>query len=155
MNTVSHHTWRNFIASRATAPAAAGTAATHDQLLSTPAREDFVTRLQEEFDHELLETAMQRVRLRLAPHNWEAFRLTAIEGVPAAAAWGAGNAGGSSQGGSGATGRGSGGNASSGSGGAGSFGGGGGAAATDPEQSAATGSLGVAEVERRALEYER
>ena len=24
-----------------------------------------------------------RVRLRVAPHNWEAFRLTALEGVPA------------------------------------------------------------------------
>jgi RNA polymerase sigma-70 factor (ECF subfamily) len=43
-------------------------------------------RLEEEFDRELLEEAMARVRLRVAPQTWEAFRLTALEGRPGAEA---------------------------------------------------------------------
>ena len=33
---------------------------------------------------ELLEAAKVRVRLRVAPHTWEAFRLLALEGLPVA-----------------------------------------------------------------------
>ena len=54
-----------------------------ERLLAIPARDDLVQRLGQEFDRELLEQAQLRVRLRVAPHNWEAFRLTALEGVPA------------------------------------------------------------------------
>ena len=52
-----------------------------ERLLTIAAREDLIQRLDQEFDRELLERAMVRVRLRVAPHNWEAFRLTAIDGV--------------------------------------------------------------------------
>jgi RNA polymerase sigma-70 factor (ECF subfamily) len=38
--------------------------------------------LEEAFDLELLEAAKLRVRLRVAPHTWEAFRLLALEGLP-------------------------------------------------------------------------
>ena len=48
------------------------------------AREDFIQRLEEAFDYELLEAAKVQVRLRVAPHTWEAFRLVAIEGLPVA-----------------------------------------------------------------------
>jgi hypothetical protein len=41
------------------------------------AREDLQKRLEEEFDRELLAEAMARVRLRVEPHTWEAFRLLA------------------------------------------------------------------------------
>jgi RNA polymerase sigma-70 factor (ECF subfamily) len=47
------------------------------------AREDLVHRLEEEFDLELLDEAKARVRSRVAEHTWEAFRLTAVEGLPA------------------------------------------------------------------------
>jgi RNA polymerase sigma-70 factor (ECF subfamily) len=50
------------------------------------AREDLVQRLEEEFDRELLETAMARVQGRVQAHTWEAFRLTALEGLSGAAA---------------------------------------------------------------------
>ena len=53
---------------------------------SVEAREDLLQRLEEEFDRELLEEAMARVRLRVAPQTWEAFRLTALEGRPGAEA---------------------------------------------------------------------
>jgi len=53
-------------------------------LQSVEAREDLVAKLEEAFDYELLEAAKVQVRLRVAPHTWEAFRLVAVEGLPAA-----------------------------------------------------------------------
>ncbi len=44
-------------------------------------RESLADHLKEVFDQELLEEAMTRVQLRVAPHRWEAFRLTALEGL--------------------------------------------------------------------------
>jgi RNA polymerase sigma-70 factor (ECF subfamily) len=55
-------------------------------LQTVKAREDLVQHLNEAFDCELLEQAKVRVRLRVAPHTWEAFRLTALEGLSGAAA---------------------------------------------------------------------
>jgi RNA polymerase sigma-70 factor (ECF subfamily) len=46
-----------------------------------PARDDLVRRLEEQYDHELLEQASGRVRLRVELRIWEAFRLTAQEGL--------------------------------------------------------------------------
>ncbi len=43
-------------------------------------------RLDEEFDQELLAEAAERVRRRVEPHTWEAFRLTALEGLSGAVA---------------------------------------------------------------------
>jgi RNA polymerase sigma-70 factor (ECF subfamily) len=54
-------------------------------LESLEARDDLLARLDEQFDRELLEEATIRVRLRVEPHTWEAFRLTAIEGMSGAA----------------------------------------------------------------------
>ena len=50
------------------------------------ARDDLLKRFEEEFDRELLEQAMARVRLRVQPHTWEAFRLLALEGLSGAEA---------------------------------------------------------------------
>jgi RNA polymerase sigma factor (sigma-70 family) len=47
------------------------------------ARIHLARRLEEAFDHEVLETAMGRVRARVKPKTWEAFRLTALEGKSA------------------------------------------------------------------------
>ena len=53
------------------------------QLLDTvEARQDLIKHLEEGFDQELLEEAERRVSRRVATHTWEAFRLTAIEGLP-------------------------------------------------------------------------
>lgn len=43
-----------------------------------PARQELARRLEEAFDKELLEQAMDTVRRSVAPHTWEAFRLTAL-----------------------------------------------------------------------------
>ncbi len=48
------------------------------------ARDDLARRLEAEFDLELLEEAGRRVRERIALKTWEAYRLTAIEGLSGA-----------------------------------------------------------------------
>jgi RNA polymerase sigma-70 factor (ECF subfamily) len=83
LKTVTHHAWRNLAVSRQHKMAGSGDSHLWEQLLTLPARDDLALRLEQEFDRELLETAMLRVRLRVAPHNWEAFRLTALDGVSA------------------------------------------------------------------------
>jgi RNA polymerase sigma-70 factor (ECF subfamily) len=55
-------------------------------LSSVEARADLLQRLDQAFDQELLEEAKRRVRQRVAPHRWEAFRLTAEEGLSGAEA---------------------------------------------------------------------
>jgi RNA polymerase sigma-70 factor (ECF subfamily) len=83
LKTVAHHAWRDFVDGRGLARP---TADEHiwELLQSVEAREDLIQRLEEAFDYELLEAAKVQVRLRVAPHTWEAFRLVAIEGLPVA-----------------------------------------------------------------------
>ena len=44
------------------------------------ARDDLVGELDGEFDRDLLDEAMARVRVRVQPHTWQAFHLLAVEG---------------------------------------------------------------------------
>jgi RNA polymerase sigma-70 factor (ECF subfamily) len=81
LKTVTHHAWRNLVASQRRTPAGGGESGQWERLLTVAARDDLVHRLEKEFDCERLEQAMVRVRIRVAPHNWEAFRLTAVDGV--------------------------------------------------------------------------
>src|SRR5207247_180924 len=53
-------------------------------LRTDEAADDLTRHLAEEFDRELLEEALARVRLRIEPHTWEAFQLTAIDGLSGA-----------------------------------------------------------------------
>jgi RNA polymerase sigma-70 factor (ECF subfamily) len=83
LKTVAHHAWRDFVDGRDLARPAADESV-WDRLLSAEAREDLIHNLEEAFDYELLEAAKVQVRLRVAPHTWEAFRLVAIDGLPVA-----------------------------------------------------------------------
>jgi RNA polymerase sigma factor (sigma-70 family) len=83
LKTVAHHAWRDFEDRRRPQPAA-GDSEVQERMLSLEAREDLAQKLEEAFDLELLEAAKLRVRLRVAPHTWEAFHLTALEGLPVA-----------------------------------------------------------------------
>jgi RNA polymerase sigma factor (sigma-70 family) len=82
LKTVAHHAWRDFEDSRRRAHPAAGDSQAQEMMLTLEAREDLARKLEEAFDLELLEAAKVRVRLRVAPHTWEAFRLLALEGLP-------------------------------------------------------------------------
>jgi RNA polymerase sigma-70 factor (ECF subfamily) len=84
LKTVTHHAWRDFEDSRRRTQLTAGDGQLQELMLSLEAREDLAQKLEEAFDLELLEAAKARVRLRVAPHTWEAFRLIAIEGLPVA-----------------------------------------------------------------------
>src|SRR4029077_13493363 len=83
LKTVAHHAWRDFADGQGRAQAS-GNERVWDLLQSVEAREDLIQKLEEAFDHELLEAAKVQVRLRVAPHTWEAFQLVAIDGLPAA-----------------------------------------------------------------------
>lgn len=84
LKTVAHHAWRDFEDSRRHARLATGDSQVEELMLSLEAREDLARKLEEAFDLELLEAAKVRVRLRVAPHTWEAFRLMALAGLPVA-----------------------------------------------------------------------
>jgi RNA polymerase sigma factor (sigma-70 family) len=84
LKTVAHHAWRDFEVSRRNAQHAVGSSDVEELMLSLTAREDFAQKLEQAFDLELLEAAKVRVRLRVAPHTWEAFRLMTLENLPVA-----------------------------------------------------------------------
>jgi RNA polymerase sigma-70 factor (ECF subfamily) len=82
LKTVAHHAWRDFVDGRNHARST-GDERIWELLQSVEARDDLIQKLEEAFDFELLEAAKVQVRLRVAPHTWEAFQLMAIEGRPA------------------------------------------------------------------------
>ena len=81
LKTIAHHAWSDFLASKQRAGLGSGDSRVAELLQSVEAREDLVTRLDAAFDHELLEEALLRARLRVEPHTFEAFRLTAVDGM--------------------------------------------------------------------------
>ena len=86
LKTLTHHAWSDFLESRQRPGLGSGDSQVHAVLASLAARDDLVERLQAEFDRELLEEAIARVRLRVAPQTWQAFALTALEGLAGAEA---------------------------------------------------------------------
>jgi RNA polymerase sigma factor (sigma-70 family) len=79
LRTLTHHTLIDLAAGRKPSLRGAGALEEEGWLESLEAREDLVERIDEQFDRELFEEATIRVRLRVEPHTWEAFRLTAVE----------------------------------------------------------------------------
>jgi RNA polymerase sigma-70 factor (ECF subfamily) len=80
LKTLTHHAWHDFVESRRRQERGSGDSEALAALHSAEAREELTRHLEEEFDRELLEVAMARVRLRVQPHTWDAFRLLAQEG---------------------------------------------------------------------------
>ena len=77
LKTVSHHAWHDLVTSRQHGLAQGST--DHDKLGSIEARESLSEVLEALWDQEVLQIAMQNVRLRVQPKTWQAFYLTAIE----------------------------------------------------------------------------
>lgn len=84
LKTLTHHAWSDYLESQQRPGRGSGDSRIVNMLHSVEARADLVQHLESEFDRELLEEAMARVRLRVAPQTWEAFRLTALEGLSGA-----------------------------------------------------------------------
>ena len=88
LRTLTRNAWSDFVQSQKRGGRASGDSATEACLHTLPARDDLLARLEESFDREVLEEAEARVRLRVDPTTWEAFRLTAVEGLSGAEAAG-------------------------------------------------------------------
>jgi RNA polymerase sigma factor (sigma-70 family) len=84
LRTTAHNACKDYVDSKHRAVPASADAAVHAVLESIAARDDLAARLEEAFDLERLEMAQARVRQRVAPQTWEAFRLTALEGLSGA-----------------------------------------------------------------------
>ena len=85
LKTITQRAWSDLIAHRHRA-AGSGTSQVLQRLQTLEARADLERQLEEAFDRELLEVATLRVQQRVAPQTWEAFRLTALEGLSGAEA---------------------------------------------------------------------
>ena len=79
LKTVAYRAWCDFLRSRQRTQIVSG-GTQLDRVASPAAGEHLVQQLEEECERELLDQAMLRVRLRVQPHTWQAFVLTALEG---------------------------------------------------------------------------
>jgi RNA polymerase sigma factor (sigma-70 family) len=85
LKTLARHAWSDFVAERQRT--GGDMTVNREEVLETLAAcDDLETRLAEAFDLEVLEVATNRVRERVEPRTWEAFRLTALEGLSGAEA---------------------------------------------------------------------
>jgi RNA polymerase sigma factor (sigma-70 family) len=85
LKTVTQHALSDFVAARRKDPGQ--TAAPIDMIAeSAEAKTDLEQRLEDAFDAEVLELAMHRVKKRVKACTWDAFHLTAVEGLTGAAA---------------------------------------------------------------------
>lgn len=86
LRTIAYRAWGKLLEARRRPGGGTGTDAVLDLLNAVPAGESLVDYLDAEGERELLEIASGRVRLRVQPRTWEAFRLTALEGKSGAEA---------------------------------------------------------------------
>jgi RNA polymerase sigma-70 factor (ECF subfamily) len=80
LKTVTHHAWRDFAGGLDRPGVGSGDSRTLELLYTVEAGDALVNALDEEYDRELLDEALARVRLRVQPHTWQAFHLLAVEG---------------------------------------------------------------------------
>jgi len=76
-----HGAWCDWVERQQSWRRASGDPANEVLLETLDRRDDPADRLCREADEELLERAMQRVRARVEPRTWQAFRLLALEGL--------------------------------------------------------------------------
>src|SRR5258708_6571574 len=76
--------WCDFLESRRRPGAGSGDSVVRKLLGQVEAANDLVQHLDEQFDQEVLAVAQARVRQRVEPDTWEAFRLTTTDGMSGA-----------------------------------------------------------------------
>ena len=79
LKTVTRHVLADYLDGRKLGTQGTGDSLALETLAHAEAREDLAQRLEREFDCELFEEASARVRLKVSPEKWEAFRLLALE----------------------------------------------------------------------------
>jgi RNA polymerase sigma-70 factor (ECF subfamily) len=88
LKTLARYAWCDFLEASKQPGAGSGGSDVLKLLETIEAGDDLVERLNEEFDQELLLEAQAKVRARVEPHTWDAFRLTAVDGLSGADAAG-------------------------------------------------------------------
>jgi RNA polymerase sigma-70 factor (ECF subfamily) len=83
LKTVTHHAWQDWVRGRRQATGGVGKIP-EDPLESIAARDELADWVEGAYEQELLDEALARVRPRVQPHTWEAFRLTTYEGLSGA-----------------------------------------------------------------------
>jgi RNA polymerase sigma-70 factor (ECF subfamily) len=83
LKTVTHHAWQDLVRGRRQV-AAGGAPAADDPLNALAARDDLAARLEGAYEQELLDQALARVRRRVQSQTWDAFHLTAFDGLSGA-----------------------------------------------------------------------
>jgi RNA polymerase sigma-70 factor (ECF subfamily) len=86
LRTVVRYAWCDFLETHNQPGAGVGGSDVLGRLQMVEAGDDLVRRLDEEFDLEVLAEAQARVQQCVEAHTWEAFRLTALEGLSGAQA---------------------------------------------------------------------
>jgi RNA polymerase sigma-70 factor (ECF subfamily) len=84
LKTVTYRAWKDFVDGCRRSQVATRKNQVWERMQALQARKELVQQLEEVFDYELLELAKLRVRLRVAPRTWEAFRLVTLAGLPVA-----------------------------------------------------------------------
>src|SRR5262245_24605984 len=84
LKTLARYAWCDFVEACKRPGGGSGDSAEWRGLQAVEAGDDLVQRLDREFDQELLAEARGRVQQRVEAHTWEAFRLTAVDGLPGA-----------------------------------------------------------------------
>ena len=83
LKTVTHRTVVDFLRQQERRELAAGGSEASQRINCAAARDDLLGRLRESFDMEILEAAMNNVRGRITLQRWEAYQLTALDGLSA------------------------------------------------------------------------
>jgi RNA polymerase sigma factor (sigma-70 family) len=86
LKTVTHAAWCDWLEAQKRQNQGSGDSHVLQVLATVEARDDLLRKLEQEYDLELFEAASARVRLRVEPQTWEAFRLQALEGLSGAEA---------------------------------------------------------------------
>ena len=85
VKTLARYAWRDYVEQgRRSLAVGSGDSQVADALHSIEAGDDLAARIADEFDRELFEAAALRIQLRVEPRTWNAFQLTAIDGLSAA-----------------------------------------------------------------------
>jgi RNA polymerase sigma-70 factor (ECF subfamily) len=85
LKTVAHRSWVKFLEHRRRAGVGSGNEAIGEFLESVSVGQDWIQLVEGESDWALLDQAIARVRRRVQPRTWEAFRLLALEDLSGAA----------------------------------------------------------------------